>query len=90
MITEERRARKKARAAAHNGACRPGRAAGGPPKIIVSKSSPSRHVVLRLEYSEGKPMSILAIETHKSVRDVAEAMRNAQLCGTCQIGRAHV
>jgi hypothetical protein len=29
-------------------------------------------------------MSILAIETHKSVRAISEAMRTAQLCGTCR------
>jgi hypothetical protein len=29
-------------------------------------------------------MKQLAIETYKSVRAIAEAMRNAQLCGTCR------
>jgi hypothetical protein len=29
-------------------------------------------------------MKQLVIETHKSVRAISEAMRNAQLCGTCR------
>jgi hypothetical protein len=29
-------------------------------------------------------MKQLAIETYKSVREISEAMRNAQLCGTCR------
>jgi hypothetical protein len=29
-------------------------------------------------------MNILAVETHKSVREISEAMRTAQLCGTCR------
>jgi hypothetical protein len=29
-------------------------------------------------------MKQLAIETYKSVREISEAMRTAQLCGTCR------
>jgi hypothetical protein len=29
-------------------------------------------------------MKQLVIEAHKSVRAISEAMRNAQLCGTCR------